>query len=302
MPGSATIKPTLATAIESLLDLMEIAPDTARFADTRIKRRDQVPMTHFDGAEPILEEFFQENRVFFTDVTPADVDGAWDVATITLAPDDWRDDGARYQFSRHRSTPLSQWRGRRVLGSPASEVSIAFIRNDRSVVTAQFPVFLRNGVWVGEDHSFRVTSIEGEYALLKQFAGVTTEHHAAAQLALGMQFNRRYEWYVLLGIGTGPRIRFQTDPTGAQEVFRLRDVPPGAARRAALRNWVSEHWRTRKDSGVKDIQVRQHLRGATDFTWSGLRCQIIVPPDDLERNERLKADRATGRRDARRCA
>lgn len=92
-------------------------------------------------------------------------------------------------------------------------------------------------------------------------------------MAFTFSLTRRYAWSVCLGFD-GPSIRFLTDPVGVREAFRLRDVPPGKERRAALRHWVSAHNRkTRKDDAAL-AEVRKHLRGATSFTWNGLRCRI----------------------------
>jgi hypothetical protein len=49
-----------------------------------------------------------------------------------------------------------------------------------------------------------------------------------------------------------PRARFVTDPFGVREVFRLRDVPPGKQRRAALLHWVRAHWRQRRQPTEAD--------------------------------------------------
>jgi hypothetical protein len=55
----------------------------------------------------------------------------------------------------------------------------------------------------------------------------------------GFSLRRRYLWSVLIGEAEDePRGRFVTDPLGVREVFRLRDVPPGKQRRAALLHWV----------------------------------------------------------------
>lgn len=111
-----------------------------------------------------------------------------------------------------------------------------------------------------------------------------------------MQGIAESHWKVRLGYTGLPRITFNTDPDGVREVFRLRDVPEGRTRRAALRHWVSEHWRTFGDE--RPIEVRKHLRGKVDFTWNGLRCEIepsladrrenqedvqVITPDNLER-------------------
>jgi len=99
-------------------------------------------------------------------------------------------------------------------------------------------------------------------------------------LAAGVQFCKPMYWQVGLQIDDGPMIRFFTDPHGAAQAFRLRDVAPGRSRRAALCHWVGHHWRrNRADDGLHE--VRRHLRGATTFTWNGLTCAIEPAKDDL---------------------
>lgn len=98
-----------------------------------------------------------------------------------------------------------------------------------------------------------------------------------------------YNWSVLLSEGDGPRARFLTDPLGVREAFRLRDIPPGKRRRAALRHWVREHWRKRRDAGANDrAWIEAYLRGATEFVWNGLRCRIEPSVPD-QKKARLTA-------------
>jgi hypothetical protein len=88
---------------------------------------------------------------------------------------------------------------------------------------------------------------------------------------------------VLLGEGVGPRARFVTDVQGIREVFRLRDVPAGQKRRAALLHWVKEHWRKQRCLTANDrIWVRTHLRGTWAFNWNGLHGQIEPSSDDID--------------------
>lgn len=104
------------------------------------------------------------------------------------------------------------------------------------------------------------------------------------RLSAGMALRRYYLWSVLIGEGTGARARFVTDPTGVREAFRLRDIPPGAARRKALLHWVGSHWRKRRDVSLQDkAWIREHLRGQWTYTWNGLRCQIEPSIHDLNR-------------------
>lgn len=89
------------------------------------------------------------------------------------------------------------------------------------------------------------------------------------------------KWHVKIAYEDSPSIKFSCSPTGAAEVFRLRDIPNGKSRRAALRNWVSAHYRKPIDDRNALIEVRKHLRGQTKFSWSGLRCEIVPAAADL---------------------
>jgi len=104
-------------------------------------------------------------------------------------------------------------------------------------------------------------------------------------LAHGIMLRREYLWSVLLGEPGIPRARFVTDPLGVREAFRLRDIPSGKSRRAALRHWVRNHWRKHgRDSEADRAWVRAHMRGATDFTWNGFMCRVEPSRDDMRRN------------------
>lgn len=100
------------------------------------------------------------------------------------------------------------------------------------------------------------------------------------------QLVQRYQWEVSLGLEGGASFAFQTDPVGAREVFRLRDLPNGANRRAALLHWVAEHWRKRRKDPTEEAKVRAHLRGATAFVWNGLTCRVRPAEFDVEQATR----------------
>lgn len=104
------------------------------------------------------------------------------------------------------------------------------------------------------------------------------------QVAFGIQFVRPFNWTVHLQFEGYPAAGFFTDPTGAREAFRLRDVPPGKKRRAALRNWVSSHMRKKRNDPGAETEVRKHLRGATSFNWNGLKCTITPSKDAQKEN------------------
>lgn len=179
-------------------------------------------------------------------------------------------DRTAVRMNRVRTVSPGTVRGKlKIFRSPIIEVSDSAFRADGTFFGVQNYYWANNHQWLGgsggrpdkEEHSVAFTDIA---------------------IAKAVAFGRRYEWRVALGHVGGASISFQTNPQGAMEIFRLRDIPEGRTRRAALRNWVSEHWRKR---GTEDERkVRAHLRGATEFTWNGLRCLIRPSQFDLEKN------------------
>lgn len=125
-----------------------------------------------------------------------------------------------------------------------------------------------------------------------------TEDRDREQPALATAFalRQRYEWAVALGLENAPTLRFNTDPTGIKEAFRVRDLPEGRDRRAALINWVGDHWRQNRHDPDVENYVRRHLRGVQTFSWQGLQGEILPAQFDLDRAEKLAADREGMRR------
>lgn len=88
---------------------------------------------------------------------------------------------------------------------------------------------------------------------------------------------KRALWSVKMGAENGrSRLVFLTSEAGVKGFFDLRSAPytGSGARRAALMHFVRTHLR----SGG---QVREHFRGAEEFQWFGLSCQV-VPPETLK--------------------
>ncbi len=55
------------------------------------------------------------------------------------------------------------------------------------------------------------------------------------------------------------------------DVFKLRDGPLNGSRRKALMHWVASHVRRSKD---KEFQVKEHLRGVSEFDIDGLHVKL----------------------------
>lgn len=172
------------------------------------------------------------------------------------------------QFSRLRSigTPEARRLGATRFSPRMVMDEMVVTKPDGEAVSAKVPAALIGGTW-------------------QNAAPGTINAREVADVvpvALGFALALRYEWTVWLGLGEGPRIRFLTDPLGAREVFRLRNLPAGRDRRAALRHWVAAHTRAKRADPEARAWVRRHLRGATDFDWNGLRCRIQPADFDVE--------------------
>jgi hypothetical protein len=87
---------------------------------------------------------------------------------------------------------------------------------------------------------------------------------------------RRYEWVVRLQADTGTVVEFTTTSEDARAIFKWRDKPPTGGRRPALRHWVSRLGTTRD-------REPWYLRGAVDFVWEGLGCQLLPPQFEREK-------------------
>ena len=202
-------------------------------------------------------------------MTPG-IKGAWLFKRYaTLAPARWR---GRLKITTPRMIEVHEqsiWPDGRASGSVAAYAVI----NGRAVDadTRNHPGGARR-VHIGDIHGGRPKEVYA-YDITQEIA-----------MAHGIELRKEYRWSVLLGEEGIPRARFVTDPIGIREVFRLRDMPSGASRRAALRHWVRHHWRKKRDPGADDLAfVRAHMRGKLSFAWQGLSCQIEPSRDDMRR-------------------
>lgn len=127
----------------------------------------------------------------------------------------------------------------------------------------------------------------GNGAALHHDAGISRR----IQLVLGAQFTARYEWHAWIAVRPGmPAVSIPCTAKQAQRLFKARDLPPGASRRAALRHWCSEHFRARsvrEEERASLVQrallVHGHFRGVTDFDWEGMTCELAPPAFDVEK-------------------
>lgn len=248
----------------------------------------KVPLRLMDGATPlglVPDHARSEDRPEFlipvNDGTPAvwpvDVRFVQDAnAGIDDPTDKWPDGTLQFHRVRTIATKEARSAGASIFSSRMIMDEVVSARPDGTAVSAKAPMAQLSGRWVN--------------AAPKAIAGAPKD--LAIPVALGLALAMRYEWSVWIGHNDGPRVRFLTDPVGAREAFRFRDLSPGKLRRTALRHWVAAHWRMQKrDSAADRAWVRQHLRGATDFTWDGMRCRIQPPDFDVEQIAQRSAPR-----------
>lgn len=267
-----------------------------RMAKTHADPVHLISSSLFDGFEPMFRGD-DDDLVLIGDhpgdqpVWPVDValGFAWAQHDSDDEGDNWTD-GA-WQFHRYKTLDPKEWRGKlhRVYPRMVDNMVLT-VSPDGKRSAARFPLAIVGDKVTVPSHVNNGLSLSSATANMVPDWGwygrnrtVDEQSLHAVQSLGGFMLRRRYYWSVLIGEGHGPRARFITDIAGMREVFRLRDIPPGRARRAALLHWVREHWRKRRLPGANDRHfVRQHLRGVWSYQWNGLHCQIEPSVEDLE--------------------
>jgi hypothetical protein len=250
-------------------------------------KRSRVDPMWFDGFDVLAGDeddfILNQSNVLDLPVWPLDVSMA-----SPAAGEGWQN--GSWQFTRISTLDKKRWRGSLVRYFPRMvEVGVAVTEPKGWRHSALVPLGLtasgaldcrRNatqGLRIDKPGDFSYALSPCAFSSSFAMRGWDEEMQSVT-LAGGLALRRRYHWSVLLGENGSPRARFITDLTGAREAFRLRDLPDGKMRRAALRHWVREHWRKRREpSEGERLWVKQHLRGATSFVWNGLRCEMQAP-------------------------
>jgi hypothetical protein len=149
--------------------------------------------------------------------------------------------------------------------------------------TGKLEVETRLAGWIANRYMFIDKGIarEGRWAI-RDDARQDLAVDDAVRMHHSIAFRHRYLWHVAVGIEGRYAVSFETDPTGSMEIFKDRDLPEGKSRRAALRNWVGQHWRKRRTNPEADIFVKKHLRGAVRFNWRGFDCHVTPPQYEIE--------------------
>lgn len=301
---------------------MDFTQAVETFGNTRPQNADEVAsladelLTFLEASE--ANPVFRHGAHGMTDVhqfdgamTIADVCHAWGNSVEVMSEEEMRDPAkwlswpldavwcmkydeggwpeGTWSFNRIRTCDIREARGRAALITPKMLVrDYCYITPDGARQGLRRFLAFSGGRWIAAYKGGQRWSWIGD-------AGNDTQrpepishreeppHNGTVSLAFSIMLTRRYHWSVCLSYG-GPSIRFLTDPTGVREIFKLRDLPEGKLRRAALRHWVAKHHRRSRADEAALIDIRRHLRGATKFTWNGLTCVIEPSGLDLELN------------------
>jgi hypothetical protein len=277
--------------IEELLTFMELAS----WRPLSAGKTRHLTMKAFPEAEPVISEEVlntlrddQQARLIRSDVAPDTVPGLFDMTTITSRQPDEEEPRVHFSVQRLRRVSFAELRGRaRPVSSMNVRQSFAVVRRDGTYVSGESYI----GYLPAQQRWVNITS-----NIAIPYGAFNEETHNRACVSCGFLLDRYERWRVVMAYEDGPSLSLVTDPTGAQEVFRFRDLPAGQSRRTALRHWVKEHWRGHRQDPDLEVLVRKHLRGETRFTWHGLRVEIKVSPADQQKAAQLTdARQAEGR-------
>jgi hypothetical protein len=207
-----------------------------------------------------------------------------------------RVEGAPPSFSRYRSVGRAEWlrRGGSVEDLERFYVTQLLVRRRRRPMRlGRATKRRRNGRWkVIRDMCMVARGDDGHWYQYALGDAQTVQHiqlgrrfrvadhlysalDVGATVAMSATENRFISWRVALSIDGLPSLSFHTDPTGAREIFRLRDIDSKGNRRGPLLHWVRGHARQRRNNPAALTWVRSHCRGKTVFMWEGVRCTII---------------------------
>jgi len=282
-------------AIENLLIFMNLSD----IKPIHGSKSQKIEVNAWDGAEPMLyldtflkNDIVNDNSLVFMDVLPSDLNCHFDQKLIVNSLDNEDD----FSLIRYRTANPKKVRGLINRYCPIMvEMYVGYVNINKSNILTAKSIF-------GFVPDKNIKPKEAGYGFQNPgyWICLTTDKHLnqdnilkdsnMIRASLGWQFSRYYNWTVYLSFEGWSGLSFRTDPIGAREIFRLRDIPEGKKRRTALKHWVCEHYRkNRSISEVEKVKVIKHLRGANEFTWNGLKCKIMPSQYDLDLIDKLKA-------------
>lgn len=230
----------------------------------------------FDGWEP-----------FDATNTDADTDerycgGPIDCATAFEIPSATGSNASGWSFIKLQKLDMKHWRGRLYSFPPQSyELMYRSTYDDGSAGCGRLPI-VRTADHVRMHPQYRDRPTNREVLTeLEQIAECMLEPHLPLNqtfAALSTHRKRSY-WNVYLGHSGMARSRLATDQRGVRAFFSDREVGE-SGRRSALLHWVAGHWRRRRPPNEDDASwVREHIRGKREFSWNGMRGEVVPPSE-----------------------
>lgn len=257
-------------AIEDVLTYMELSE---RGDWHKKSKYHDLPLSYFDGAFIVHPEVNDSGSwMFLENVPPTLFTQRIDIRFI-VPNRSW----GRYAVHRLKKVDPSTVRGRISRFAPhIFEKSVGLINDEGKYRTARTIVGWTGTRWMNLAGPEMYPCEEGLGHL---------------KVSTSLLLSKYLDWHAKIGFVGGLSVTFSTDPTGARELFKLRDIPAGKCRREALKNWVRAHWRKKRSNPDEASQVREHLRGQSKFTWNGLRVEIIPATAEIEEklNPEIKA-------------
>lgn len=265
------------TAVDDLLVFMSASRASKKLPN-------ETTIGSFDGAYAILPDIATalvgERQIFPTFKGMADIGGRVDRAVVVTGKESMMsNNGDAVQLTRFRSASNKVVRGR-VHGWRRYMATLSYA--EISPTTGEHFSIMN---YVGSNDGLQWETL-GPTDRYKRSERIDDDFARAIKILVGIEYVRPLEWSVCLRFEGHIGVRFVTDPSGAREVFRLRDIPNGKTRRAALRHWVEEHARRKHNDPSALIDVRRHMRGSTEFNWNGLYCKI--EPSRIDRLANLE--------------
>lgn len=207
----------------------------------------------------------------------------------------------RWVFTRTRTIKSQDARGHaRIFSKHMMRRDIAELYTDGRSLAVFEITSLVNNKWVDAQHN--TTNRQHDTVRNMPSGWMDLDKwNAQAQMAIGHALRQRYEWSVTVGESGGPSFRFATDSSGVKQMLDERDKGEND-RRAALRGWVTDHWRQSRNDPDVEVYVRKHLRGGEAFHWRGYECTWRPSQFDVDKNEEFRAERAMMGRQAKRIA
>ncbi|MGW1836954.1 hypothetical protein [Streptomyces sp. NPDC002067] len=270
-----------------LLDLKKVRKAQAIDRSTGRERLGayRMPLEHFTDALPASSaaalnwrsDDGEPDDDVLTIATPADVEHRLNVAVVQRCDEPGASHHGRMLVRRVR-----------LVRRPALPV----VRSARHIIEVATLTVIdeRNGLAETSVEYFGNDGASGtRFTNLLTGAAADSGSTALLRVSFGLQFMRRYDWHVRIKGPKGTGLLIPATAAGCRKLLKERDLADGEVRRAALVHLVSEHQR-RVPSAPRDsvdpadlTWVREHSRGRRQFTWNGMRGEVLPAQDVIDR-------------------